>query len=329
MTKTLTHVTESQYRLKEAVLDEAKREFKCVIITEGLGNLRDKNYYTKEALQSIVELSQTSKVKAIPCFMNHQDGFEAQNLPEGDMNRLIGYHYPLELGSIKNETGEDVAAVYSTLHLADNTTGNDAMGYIKLALETSKAIPDTYLMGISIDANAESEPGETPSGMQVNYVRAFSEVNSFDMVTRPARGGKFLESDRKAFAKSGDELIRKIAKMIESFVGGTDKNDTKDAVKNKLTIKNNIKNEVTPEGYEKVVKALKSKSDVTNPWAVAWWMKGQGYSPSEAEAMIGQSEQLNEAISSTNLQVLTIPKGSVKEKIKAKLGKNLAAKINS
>lgn len=33
--------------------------------------------------------------------------------------------------------------------------------------------------------------------------------------------------------------------------------------------------EVTPPGYERVVKALKKNPDVDNPWAVAWSMKNK------------------------------------------------------
>lgn len=35
--------------------------------------------------------------------------------------------------------------------------------------------------------------------------------------------------------------------------------------------------EVAPEGGEHVVKALKKKKDIDNPWALAWSMKNKGY----------------------------------------------------
>lgn len=39
--------------------------------------------------------------------------------------------------------------------------------------------------------------------------------------------------------------------------------------------------EVTPPGYEHIVRALKKKYDPKSgaPWAIAWWMKGQGIKP--------------------------------------------------
>jgi hypothetical protein len=35
--------------------------------------------------------------------------------------------------------------------------------------------------------------------------------------------------------------------------------------------------EKAPEGWEKTVKAMKDEPEVDNPWALAHWMKGQGY----------------------------------------------------
>lgn len=42
--------------------------------------------------------------------------------------------------------------------------------------------------------------------------------------------------------------------------------------------------EVTPPGYEKIVKALKRGGKVANPWAVAWSMKSKGIKPKTSEA---------------------------------------------
>ena len=38
-----------------------------------------------------------------------------------------------------------------------------------------------------------------------------------------------------------------------------------------------VTNEVSPEGWEKTVKAMKDEPGIDNPWALAWWMKGKGY----------------------------------------------------
>jgi hypothetical protein len=34
---------------------------------------------------------------------------------------------------------------------------------------------------------------------------------------------------------------------------------------------------VAPPGWENTVKEMKDEGKVENPWALAWWMKNQGY----------------------------------------------------
>lgn len=36
---------------------------------------------------------------------------------------------------------------------------------------------------------------------------------------------------------------------------------------------------VAPEGWEGPIKKMKKDDEVDNPFALAWWMKGQGYKP--------------------------------------------------
>ena len=38
-----------------------------------------------------------------------------------------------------------------------------------------------------------------------------------------------------------------------------------------------VTNEFAPEGWKKTVKAMKDEPGIDNPWALAWWMKGQGF----------------------------------------------------
>lgn len=39
------------------------------------------------------------------------------------------------------------------------------------------------------------------------------------------------------------------------------------------------KEAVTPPGWEGTVRKMKNHPEITNPWALAWWMKGKGYKP--------------------------------------------------
>lgn len=42
-----------------------------------------------------------------------------------------------------------------------------------------------------------------------------------------------------------------------------------------------VLSEVSPPGWEDTVVAMKKNPEITNPWALAWWMKSpkQGYTP--------------------------------------------------
>jgi hypothetical protein len=48
------------------------------------------------------------------------------------------------------------------------------------------------------------------------------------------------------------------------------------------------KEAVAPEGWESTVKEMKGKEEIDNPFALAWWMKGKGYSPKKAQTPYGQ-----------------------------------------
>jgi hypothetical protein len=43
--------------------------------------------------------------------------------------------------------------------------------------------------------------------------------------------------------------------------------------------------EAAPEGWEGTVKGMKKHKDITNPWALAHWMKGKGYKSHKKESM--------------------------------------------
>jgi hypothetical protein len=42
-------------------------------------------------------------------------------------------------------------------------------------------------------------------------------------------------------------------------------------------------NEVAPEGWEGTVKSMKKSKKISNPWALAWYMKGKGYKAHKAD----------------------------------------------
>jgi hypothetical protein len=40
-----------------------------------------------------------------------------------------------------------------------------------------------------------------------------------------------------------------------------------------------LKEAVSPPGWKKTVEHMKKHKDITNPFALAWWMSNQGFKP--------------------------------------------------
>lgn len=271
---------------------------KCVLITEGLGNLRDKNYYTKEALQDSIPL-----FNGVQCYLDHPAKDEEVNRPERSVRDLVGTFFDVEIGSIQIN-GVTVTALLAKLKIGDTEAGRIALELIKQSLEVAKQFPDKAFIGLSINATGESEPG-TMNDMTVNMVKKFNNVFSVDIVTKPGARGGF----REAASATVVTFIEKVAifmkgkKLTEAQKQGKYAEEMRKLVE----IKKAIANEVTPPGFEKVVKALKTKPEITNPIAVAWYMKNKGIEPKEAEAMVNIQEQM-EALPESMFGILTLNK---------------------
>src|SRR3972149_1943112 len=177
-------------RFREADVDLQNRSVRTIIITEGLGNLRDKNFYTPEAINSIRDLFNKGK----QFYIDHPSESEESDRPERSVRDLAGYFYDTKVGTVKDpDTGEDLTACFATLKFDESETGDLAFGKVKTAVEFQRRFPnskDVYA-GISINGGGLSHTG-TIRGIQVNVVTEIQEVFSADIVTKPARGGRFL-----------------------------------------------------------------------------------------------------------------------------------------
>lgn len=63
-------------------------------------------------------------------------------------------------------------------------------------------------------------------------------------------------------------------------------NDNKSLAKRKAndnTTKKEIVTEVSPPGWKGTTEAMKKHKDITNPWALSWWMANKGYKSHQTE----------------------------------------------
>lgn len=191
-----------------ASIDEQARTARVQIITEGLGNLKDRNFYTPSAIESSVQAFEGKQF-----YLDHPSQSEEEDRPERSVRDLAGFFSDCKAGSTEDaDTGEKLAACFATLHFADSDPGRLAFDQVKTALDYQKRYPqskDVYA-GISINAGGVSHPG-TIEGMQVNMVTKIAEAFSADIVTKPARGGKFLAQTRESVVGDRAGIAARVA----------------------------------------------------------------------------------------------------------------------
>lgn len=162
------------------------RVYLVTIIEEGLGNSKDKNYYSPEALQKAAPLFNGSKA-----FCDHPDAISEKTLPERSMRALVGWYS--DCFTDKNPTSGKIR-LRGKLHFFPDAK------WLTDKIDTILTDPSAKnLFGISINAIGKTRPAEM-GGEEVNYVEEFQRVDSADVVTEPAARGKFdamLESNRR------------------------------------------------------------------------------------------------------------------------------------
>jgi hypothetical protein len=197
-------------RIREASTAAPAGAARVVIITEGLGNLRDRNFYTGDAIKSAAKI-----LAGKPCFLNHPSESEERDRPERSVRDLCGYFVDTRVGTVNDpDTGESLTACYGTLKFDRSESGQRARALVETALTYQKNFPedkDVYC-GISINAGGVSHPGEV-DGEQVNMVTEIQEAFSADIVTKPARGGKFLALVESAMGAHRRRLPRRRVKV--------------------------------------------------------------------------------------------------------------------
>jgi len=183
------------------------RTYLVTIIGEGLGNSKDKNYYSGEALTSGAQLFNGSKAYA-----DHPDAISEKTLPERSMKDLVGWY-----SNCQASKGQDGKVVLrGKLHFFPTAKWLTDMIDTILTDPSTKGAQSQPLFGISINAIGKTRPA-TMNGEQVNYVESFQRVDSADVVTEPAARGKFekiLESRSGVRGRSSARVTSHMSKRM-------------------------------------------------------------------------------------------------------------------
>jgi hypothetical protein len=187
------------------------RVYLVTIIEEGLGNSKDRNYYSGEALRTGTELFNGTKA-----YCDHPDAISEKTLPERSMRDVVGWYS--DCFTDKNpDTGK--IRLRGKLHFFPDAKWLTDKIDIVLTDPTAK-----NLFGLSINAVGKTRQSDM-NGQPVNYVEEFQRVDSTDVVTEPAARGKFdkmLESRRRRQVSSGSKVNKSMQRTREAAALGSE-----------------------------------------------------------------------------------------------------------
>lgn len=191
--------------------------FRAVLIEEGLGNLKDLFYYSREALEGAVALFEGKKI-----FADHPSAIDEKVRPERSVRDIVGYYE-----NVAVEEGEEgQALVTSDVVMLPHEENRWARSLMISALEFAKKYPDKDFVGLSINASGDATPmpieeflkdrkittaaGEKlqrameSGASEIKLVNALTDIISVDLVTEAGAGGairQMLEQEKHQMAK--------------------------------------------------------------------------------------------------------------------------------
>lgn len=268
-----------------------KGGFRTILIQEGIGNLRDAFYYSKEALQYAVD-NKVFEGKKI--FADHPSTEEEETRPERSVKDVLGHFENIKLEEINGR-----AMITGTVRVPQGPSFDWVRSTFGHAIEYSKKYPDKDFIGLSINASGDAEeismhdllkiaPIATHEKImkaqeqgieQARITKKITDAISCDLVTQAGAGGKILnliekEKLMKNKRKESEETkqaqgpenhgdyaadVELIKQMIDKYMGD-DKANVNEAEYQKTSEAYTEMGMEAEEAYQAAAKHLKAAS---------------------------------------------------------------------
>jgi len=166
-----------------------------ILISEGKGNLADRNYYPAPTLQRAVA---DGLFEGAQSYFDHPTRTEDREQPERSVRQLAGYFSNAKIATI----GGLISVVASFSPQAGNQR---VLELLRTSISYAREFPNGSYVGLSINAIGSGSSVEI-DGQTWNRVDRFESVQSVDFVTRAGARGRILslqESFRMAAPACG------------------------------------------------------------------------------------------------------------------------------
>jgi len=253
----------SRSHLKEAVAKkDAATRFEVILIQEGLGNMKDCFFYTRECLQTAATLFEGRK-----CMADHPTQIEEQVRPERSVRDVVGHYENVRFSEMDGR-----GVLMADLCILPGEQFDWARSLLTNSVDYAKKYSDAEFVGLSINASGEAdtvgleefvrsnELADSVLGKlnlalaegitEVRPVTRLTEAISCDLVTEAGAGGKILrlieqekrtmkkkvkEGDKKEMEKKEADMHKDeeqdkalIKKMVKQYLGD-DHEDSEEA----------------------------------------------------------------------------------------------------
>lgn len=181
-------------------------KFSATLLMEGLGNMVDGFYYTKDALLSGVALFEGKKIYA-----DHPSEFDEEVRPERSVRDILGHFENCQVETL--DDGRQ--ALTADVVILPGQNYDWARVQMSHAIKYSEKFPDKEFIGLSINASGDSaevpldefmNETDVPESCIPKLMKAkeqglenlklatkFKNAVSIDLVTTPGAGGKILQ----------------------------------------------------------------------------------------------------------------------------------------
>lgn len=203
--KIAVRFTEAASISKEEASEGKPTKFRVALIQEGLGNLRDGFYYSKDAIKSGVQAFEGRKAYA-----DHPSLSEEHDRPERSVRDIVGHFENLTI----KENDDSSLALHGDLVIPLDTAFDWARALLSHSVDHAEKFPDLTFIGLSINASGDATaiplaefeksydvPASCLEKMEkaketgletIKLVSKIEDAISCDLVTEPGAKGKVI-----------------------------------------------------------------------------------------------------------------------------------------